>query len=111
MLGVNDEKDQSEYEMFDITKCANDIFVCSIAGCVNELFYCLLKKNLLYNKNVRTDNGQIIQFDINKITIQENTDYKEVATTIDTLNKDINLDGCLELCSEPFRNAVILIGC
>ena len=44
MLGVNDEKDQSEYEMFDITKCANDIFVCSIPGCVNELFYCLLKK-------------------------------------------------------------------
>ena len=92
MLGVSDEKDQGECEMFDITKCANDIFVCSIPGCVNELFYCLLKKNLLYNKNVRTDNGQIIQFDINKITIQENTDYKEVATTIDTLNKDINLD-------------------
>ena len=44
MLGVNDEKDQSEYEMFDITKCANDIFVCSISGCVNELFYCLLKR-------------------------------------------------------------------
>ena len=47
-------------------------------------------RNLLYNKNVRTDNARIIQFDINNITIQENTDYREVASTIETLNKNIN---------------------
>ena len=48
--------------------------------------------NLLYNKNVRTDNTRIIQFDINNMTIQENTDYKEVVSTIDILSKDVVLD-------------------
>lgn len=47
MLGVNDQKDQGEYEMFDIKTCANDIFVCCISRCVNELFYCLLKKEFI----------------------------------------------------------------
>ena len=48
--------------------------------------------NLWYNKNVRTDNTRIVQFDINNMTIQENTDYTEVASTIETLNKDSVLD-------------------
>ena len=49
--------------------------------------------NLLYNKNVRTDNTRIIQFGINNMTMQENVDYREVVATIDTLNKDVVSDG------------------
>ena len=43
-------------------------------------------------KNVRADNRRIVQFDINNMTIQENTDYRETASTIETLNKYIVLD-------------------
>ena len=64
--------------MFNLDECKNDIFVCTTPTVVHELFYRLLKLNKLFNKNVRTDNNQIIQFDINNMTIQENTDYREV---------------------------------
>ena len=43
----------------------------------------------MFNKNVRTDHSLITQFDIGEITIQENTDYKEVASTIERLNLTI----------------------
>ena len=68
------------------------MFVCTTPTVVHDLFYALLKLNLLYNKNVRTDNNRIIQFDINNMTIQENKDYREVASTIQTLNQDIAAD-------------------
>ena len=42
--------------------------------------------NQLHNKNVRNDNTRITQFDINNMTIQENTSYYDVAATIQTLN-------------------------
>ena len=89
MLG---HEKSDDFKTFDAEQCKNDIFVCTIPTAVNELFYSLLKLNLLYNKNVRTDNAKIIQFDINNMTIQENTDYREVASTIETLNQDIILD-------------------
>lgn len=79
-------------ELFDAEQCKNDVFVCTTPSVVHDLFYHLLKLNLLYNKNVRTDNTRIIQFDINNMTIQENTDYKEVVSTIDILNTDIVSD-------------------
>ena len=78
--------------VFDLEQCKNDVFVCTMPTVVHDLFYVLLKLNLLYNKNVRTDNNRIIQFDINNMTIQENKDYREVASTIETLNKDIVAD-------------------
>ena len=76
----------------EIERYNGDMFVSTTPTVVNELFYLLLKKNLLYNKNVRTDNARIIQFDINNITIQENTDYREVVSTIETLNKNISIE-------------------
>ena len=81
-----------EWEVFDINVCKNDIFVCTTEDVVNELFHDLLQRNLLYNRNVRTDNTRIIQFDIDSITIQENIDYREVTSTIDVLNENINLE-------------------
>jgi len=42
--------------------------------------------NQLHNKNVRNDNTRITQFDINNMTIQENTSYYDVNSTIQTLN-------------------------
>ena len=76
-------------DILDIDQCEYDIFVCTTPTVVHELFYRLLKMNLLYNKNVRADNNRIIQFDINNMTIQENTDYREVASTNETLNRNI----------------------
>ena len=89
MLG---HKISDETDVFDLEQCKNDVFVCTTPTVVHDLFYALLKLNLLYNKNVRTDNNRIIQFDINNMTIQENKDYREVASTIETLNKDIVAD-------------------
>ena len=43
-------------------------------------------------KHLSLTNRRIIQFDINNMTIQENTDYREVASTIQTSNKYIVLD-------------------
>ena len=76
---------------FIVKKCEYDVFVCTTTTVVHDLFYHLLKMKLLYNHTVRTDNRRIIQFDINNMTIQANTYYKEVASTIETLNKDIVL--------------------
>ena len=46
----------------------------------------MLRLNKLHNKNVRTENNTIVQFNIKNITIQENTTYKDVASTIEKLN-------------------------
>ncbi len=72
MLG---HKKSTEYEIFDIKQCENDIFVCTTPNVVHDLFYDLLKMKL-YTKNIRTDNKRIIQFDITNMTIQENTNYR-----------------------------------
>jgi hypothetical protein len=81
-----------EYEngdtVFNIEECENSIFVCYTPSVVHELFYLLLKMNQLHNKNVRNDNTRITQFDINNMTIQENTSYYDVASTIQTLNSN-----------------------
>jgi len=68
------------------TVSKSDIFVCTTPTVVHDLFYTLLKSNKLFNKNVRTDHSRITQFDIGNVTIQENTDYKAVASTIERLN-------------------------
>ena len=79
-------------EMFNMDKCKNDIFVCTTPTVVHDLFYMLLKLNKLFNKNVRTDHTRIIQFDIGHMTIQENINYREVASTIERLNSTITSD-------------------
>jgi len=66
----------------------DDIFVCTTPTVVHDLFYTLLQSNKLFNKNVRTDNSRIIQFDIGNLTIQENTDYRAVESTIKKLNSN-----------------------
>jgi hypothetical protein len=72
--------------VFNIEECKYDIFVCDTPSVVHDLFYAILKLNQLHHKNVRNDNTRITQFDIHNMTIQENTSYKEVALTIQTLN-------------------------
>ncbi len=72
--------------VFNIDECENSIFVCYTPTVVHELFYLLLKMNQLHNQNVRNDNTRITQFDIHNLTIQENTSYYDVASTIQTLN-------------------------
>ena len=92
ILAMLGHEKSDDVELFDAEQCKNDVFVCTTPSVVHDLFYHLLKMNLLYNKNVRTDNTIIIQFYINNMTIQENTDYREVVSTIDILNKDIVSD-------------------
>ena len=79
-------------QIFDMELCKNDIFVCETPHVIHDLFYTLLKKNMLYNKNIRVNNTRITQFNIGNITIQENTDYKDVASTIEHLNTNITID-------------------
>jgi len=80
-------------EFLEMLKCEdvkskNDMFVCTTPTVVHDLFYTLLKSNKLFNKNVRTDHSRIIQFDIGNMTIQENTGYIAVASTIQKLNSN-----------------------
>ena len=63
-----------------------DIFVCTTKDVFHALFYNLLWAGKLHNKNIRTENNKIAQFNINDITIQENPTYFEVSSTIDKLN-------------------------
>ena len=77
------------YNTFDLKNMKDDIFVCETPTVVHDLFYELLHHNMLYNKNARTDGIRVIQFNINNMTIQENTRYKEVIATIDVLNQNI----------------------
>ena len=79
-------------EIFDMEQCKNDIFVCETPNVIHDLFYTLLRKNMLYNRNVRADNTRITQFNIGNITIQENTSYRDVASTITHLNTNITID-------------------
>ena len=88
MLGLMRSTD-CDWETFDVKECERDIFACTTPTVVHDLFYKLLKLNKLFNKNVRTDHSLITQFDIGDITIQETTDYKEVASTIERLNLTI----------------------
>ena len=71
--------------------CKNDMFVCETPHVIHDLFY-TIEKNMLYNKNVRVDNTRITQFNIGNITIQENTSYEDVASTIEHLNTNITID-------------------
>ena len=64
------------------TQSKHDIFVCTTPTVVHDLFYTLLQSNKLFNKNVRTDHSRVTQFDIGNMTIQENTDYRAVESTI-----------------------------
>jgi hypothetical protein len=84
MLGVCEFEDGDT--VFNIEECENSIFVCYTPSVVHELFYLLFKMNQLHHKNVRNDNTRSTQFDINTMTIQENTSYYDVASTIQTLN-------------------------
>jgi len=80
------------YTHFNYDECKNDLFVCVCKETVHELFYELLKRGQLHNKNIKTVDGQIVQFDIGKMTIQENVNYYRVENTITTLNKELTSD-------------------
>ncbi len=84
--------DGSHYTHFDYDECKNDLFVCIYKQAVHDLFYELLKRGYLHNKNIKTVNGQIVQFDIDNMTIQENEKYYRVQDTITRLNKELTSD-------------------
>ena len=65
-------------------------------------FICVLTQNKLYNKNVKVEYGQVIQFNIGGITIQENINYKEVRNTITRLNQNITIDKYI-YCGQPLQ--------
>jgi hypothetical protein len=73
---------------FDYEECKTSIFVCTERGCVNDLFYHPLRMGRLYNNNVKSEHGQITQFNIENITIQENLHYDNVKETLDKLGDD-----------------------
>ena len=80
-------------DILEMLKCKgvqskDDIFVCTTPTVVHDLFDTLLQSNKLFNKNVRTDHSRVTQFDIGNMTIQENTDYRAVESTIQKLNSD-----------------------
>ena len=90
MLGLCEAEDGEPLggaaQGLNIEECKNAIFVCSTPSVVHDLFYLLLKLNQLHHENVRNDNTRITQFDINNMTIQENTSYHDVDLTIQTIN-------------------------
>ena len=77
---------ECENPRFDFNECKNDFVVCTCKELCHYLFCHFLCTNQLHNKNVRTENNIVTQFNIKHITIQEKPTYREVVSTIEKLN-------------------------
>jgi len=67
--------------------------ILTVEGSCHNIFYTELKKGNIHNGKVRISSGNtIIGFEMNGIILDENTKYKDIKMTIDTLNEEIKND-------------------